>query len=258
MKFDMHCHTKEGSIDAHVDIETYVQKLISEGFDGMLVTDHNSYDGYRKWKEIANTVKTSKPFTVLKGIEYDTRDAGHMIVILPEHIFCKLLEVRGLTFNELEKLVHRLGGILGPAHPYGTGFFALMSTNFGKQNKEIIHKFDFVETFNACNHTIENVKARAWAAKYKKMNFGGSDAHFMNVVGSAFTSFDAEIKNNNDLIKAVQEKVKTVAGGSLLAKYQKHNSIKKYPCVAGYWVYNKLGAVFCTPARHKARKQLPA
>lgn len=42
MKIDMHCHTKEGSIDAKVSIEQYIKKLISNGFDGMLVTDHNS------------------------------------------------------------------------------------------------------------------------------------------------------------------------------------------------------------------------
>lgn len=258
MKFDMHCHTKEGSIDARVDIETYIKKLISEGFDGMLVTDHNSYDGYRKWKDMAQKLgeELEKPFTVLKGIEYDTRDAGHMIAVLPDEIHCKLLEVRGMTVNELEKLVHNLGGILGPAHPYGTGFFALMNTKFGKKNKDIVHKFDFIETFNACNHTIANVKAKALASKYKKPGFAGSDAHFMSVVGSAFTEFEKEIKNNNDLIKLVKEKARTMADGTLLEKYQRNNLIKKYPGVVGYWVYNKVGALIYTPARHRAYKQL--
>lgn len=35
-------------IDAKVPIQEYITKLVKEGFDGMLVTDHNSYDGYRK------------------------------------------------------------------------------------------------------------------------------------------------------------------------------------------------------------------
>ena len=56
MKIDMHCHTKEGSIDAKVKIENYINKLISNGCNGMLVTDHNSYNGYRKFKEIANRI----------------------------------------------------------------------------------------------------------------------------------------------------------------------------------------------------------
>ena len=36
MKLDMHCHTKEGSIDAKVPIQEYITKLVKEGLDGML------------------------------------------------------------------------------------------------------------------------------------------------------------------------------------------------------------------------------
>ena len=49
MKFDMHCHTKAGSIDASVSVERYIELLSAQGFDGMLVTDHDSYKGYHKW-----------------------------------------------------------------------------------------------------------------------------------------------------------------------------------------------------------------
>ena len=50
MKFDMHCHTKEGSLDGKVPISEYINILKSQGYGGMLVTDHDSYDGYRYWK----------------------------------------------------------------------------------------------------------------------------------------------------------------------------------------------------------------
>ena len=72
---------KRGSIDAKVPIQEYITKLVKEGFDGMLVTDHNSYDGYRKFEKIAKNLHLEKPFTVLKGIEYDTRDGGHVIAV---------------------------------------------------------------------------------------------------------------------------------------------------------------------------------
>ena len=51
MKLDMHCHTKEGSLDGKVSIEDYITRLEELGYDGMLVTDHNSYNGYREWKK---------------------------------------------------------------------------------------------------------------------------------------------------------------------------------------------------------------
>ena len=46
VKFDMHCHTAEGSVDAKVGIDDYIKILKSKGFNGMVVTDHDSYDGY--------------------------------------------------------------------------------------------------------------------------------------------------------------------------------------------------------------------
>ena len=82
MKFDMHCHTKEGSMDGKVMIEEYIRTLKRKGFGGMLVSDHDSYDGYREWK---NAIKgrAHQDFVVLKGVEYDTCDCGHILVIMP-------------------------------------------------------------------------------------------------------------------------------------------------------------------------------
>ena len=49
MKMDMHCHTKEGSLDAFATMEEYVSRLMELGYDGMMITDHNSYRGYDNW-----------------------------------------------------------------------------------------------------------------------------------------------------------------------------------------------------------------
>ena len=73
----MHCHTRYGSIDAKVRISEYVKMLSAKGYDGMLVTDHDSYRGYNRWKAENPDIK----FRVIRGVEYDTRDAGHFIVI---------------------------------------------------------------------------------------------------------------------------------------------------------------------------------
>ena len=74
MKLDMHCHVKEGSIDSKVSVDEYITKLKEEGFDGMLITDHDTYEGYRHWKN-EMLGKVHQDFVVLKGIEYDTSDA---------------------------------------------------------------------------------------------------------------------------------------------------------------------------------------
>ena len=80
MIFDMHCHTKEGSPDALVSLDATVKKLKSKGYNGMLVSDHNSYNGYKSMK------KEYKDFVVLRGIEYDSVDGGHLLIILPSRM----------------------------------------------------------------------------------------------------------------------------------------------------------------------------
>ena len=50
MKFDMHCHTKEGSMDGKVMIEEYIRTLKRKGFGGNpkeRFGEHDLYSG--KW-----------------------------------------------------------------------------------------------------------------------------------------------------------------------------------------------------------------
>ena len=42
MRFDMHCHTKEGSLDGKATLREYVLNLKKKGYAGMLISDHNS------------------------------------------------------------------------------------------------------------------------------------------------------------------------------------------------------------------------
>ena len=166
MKLDMHCHVKEGSIDSKVGIEEYIEKLIDNGYDGMVVTDHDTYNGYRYWK---NELKGKKyqDFMVFKGIEYDTTDAGHFLVIMPEGRKMRLLEMRGLPLAMLIDLVHKNGGVLGPAHPCGEKYLSFTNTKRFYKSPELIKRFDFIEVFNACESEESNEGAARLAKKYK-------------------------------------------------------------------------------------------
>ena len=94
MKFDMHCHTRAGSIDSKVETARYIELLKEQGFDGMLITDHDSYKGYYDWLSTRDSMPDEiKDFVVLKGVEYDTKDAGHFIVILPDHVHLHVLRM---------------------------------------------------------------------------------------------------------------------------------------------------------------------
>ena len=85
MKYDMHCHTKEGSLDGKVPVAEFISILKEKGFAGMLISDHDSYNGYRCWKKQRGEAG-DEDFLVLKGVEYDTIDAGHILVIMREGV----------------------------------------------------------------------------------------------------------------------------------------------------------------------------
>lgn len=242
MKIDMHCHTSEGSSDGHVSIEEYINSLKNQGFDGMVVTDHDSYGGYNYYKKhLADKISD---FVVLKGIEYDTFDAGHMIVIMPSDVHLPILEHRGLPVRILIHIVHAYGGIIGPAHPCGEPFLSIFSTGkFRRREVSIARRFDFIEGFNSCIDEEANKRACKIGRKFGKPLTGGSDTHNPDCVGSAFTILDECIKSEDELIRYIQKGGRTECGGTryygtLKDKLGGWNKFLVY----GFLPYNKAGA----------------
>lgn len=259
MKLDMHCHVKEGSIDSKVSLDEYITLLKEQGFQGMLITDHNTYNGYRYWK---NQIRGKKhtDFVVLKGIEYDTCDAGHIIVIMPEGVRMRLLEAKGLPVAKLIDFVHKNGGILGPAHPCGEKYLSLTNTKGYQKNPEIIQKFDFIEAFNTCEPDESNRAAFELAQKYGKPMFGGSDSHRQSCVGQAYTILPEDVTCETELITLIRKKPKLEAGGTMHVKASKEimGPVSK-ALTYSFWVYNKGGAAARSfKRRAKGREENPA
>lgn len=257
VKFDMHCHTKEGSLDGKVGIEDYIRILRQKGFQGMLVTDHNSYNGYRYWKKHLKGKKYTD-FVVLKGIEYDTFNAGHFLVILPEGVKARILEMRGMPVELLIKIVHAYGGILGPAHPFGEKYLSFGNTKKYRKNKDIMQQFDFLESYNSCENAERNEQAKMAARKYFLAGLGGSDSHKEDCIGTAYTEFREPVEKESDLIEQVKRRAPIKAGGTYYhgttkEKIGKMNDILLY----SFWVYNKVAGFAKLNKRRKQVKYLP-
>ncbi len=258
MKFDMHCHTKEGSLDGKVPIDEFIATLIKRGYDGMLVTDHDSYNGYRAWKRKLKD-KAFRNFVVLKGIEYDTIDAGHILVIMPETAKLPILELRGLPVQFLIDIVHRNGGILGPAHPCGEKYMSILNTRKHRRNLSVMEKFDFIEGFNACESRESNARAQEIAKEYGKPVLGGSDAHKLDCIGLGATEFAGNITCESELIALVKEKGREACrcGG----EYYEHTTKQKIGkvnnlLVQSFWFYNRIGSMWRHHKRHLELKRM--
>ncbi|MBO6134044.1 MAG: PHP domain-containing protein [Lachnospiraceae bacterium] len=240
MKLDMHCHTKEGSVDCSVSVREYIKRLIECGFDGMLVTDHDSYGGYRAYRN-ERLNREFPHFRVFKGVEYDTIDAGHIIVIMPEWISLKVLELRGLPLTVLIDIVHKYGGVLGPAHPCGERFLSYIGNRRAYKVSTML-KFDFVEAFNACEPEESNSEAKCLSSVYKKPGTGGSDSHRLDCIGLGYTMIPVELKRESDLIEYIKSGAPGMLSGG--SRYGKTIKDKLGPfndiLVNGFYFYNKL------------------
>lgn len=253
MKIDMHCHIKEGSIDSKVSLEEYITILKEHGFQGMLITDHDTYKGYRHWKKELKGKKHTD-FVVLKGIEYDTCDAGHIIVIMPEGVKMRVLEMRGLPVSVLIDFVHHHGGILGPAHPCGEKYLSFTNTKRFYKNPEIMKRFDFIEAFNACEPVESNGGAAKLCKKYQKPGIGGSDAHKPDCVGTAYTILPEPVTCETELIQLIRRKAVIEAGGVLYTKTTKEKIGKVNKLlVYSFWFYNKGGELL---KRHRRKEKI--
>lgn len=251
MKIDMHCHVKEGSIDSKVSLDEYITILKSKGFQGMVITDHNTYKGYRHWKYHMKG-KAHEDFVVLKGIEYDTRDAGHILVIMPEGVKMRLLEMRGMPVSVLIDLVHRNGGVLGPAHPCGEKYLSITNTKKFYTSPEIMKRFDFVEAYNCCESAASNAGAMKLAQKYGKVTIGGSDSHKPGCVGRAYTIIPEPVTCETELISMIHKKTKFETGGTLYEKTTKDRIGKVNKIlVYSFWFYNKGGELLRRHGRNE-------
>lgn len=255
MKIDMHCHVKEGSLDSKVSVEEYIMLLKAKGFQGMVITDHNTYKGYRYWK---NHIKGKRhtDFVVLKGIEYDTRDAGHILVIMPEGVKMRVLELRGMSVSVLIDFVHRNGGVLGPAHPCGEKYLSFTNTKRFRISPELMKRFDFVEAFNCCESVESNENALELAKKYDMVRIGGSDSHKPDCVGRAYTILPEPVTCETELISMIHRKTVFETGGNYYNKTTKEKMGKvKMILTYSFWFYNKGGELLRRHGRNVKMEQ---
>lgn len=253
-KYDLHVHTKEGSKDATLSILDTLKILEEKEYDGVLITDHNSYKGYKYY---LNNIKDTPSISVIKGIEYDTIDAGHMLVIMPNNVDLKILEYRGLTLRQLIGIVHSHGGIIGAAHPYYDANLGIAKSFKYKDHLDILKSLDFIETFNASEPDKHNKDSIDLAEKYNLPMTGGSDSHNYRNAGKGYTLFDNKINSEDELIAYIKNKKETEASGELYSFTFKHKlgpfGIILFPL---YWIWNRILWLIYLPIRQSYLKRL--
>ena len=168
----------------------------------------------------------------------------------------RLLEMRGMPLALLIDLVHRNGGVLGPAHPCGEKYMSFTNARRYYLSPEIVKRFDFVEAFNSCEPVSSNSGAEKLAKKYGKVMTGGSDSHKPDCVGRGYTILPEPVTCETELISLIHKKTPFKAGGVLYNKTTKEKigKINKL-LVYSFWVYNKSGELVKRHGRNKKMEE---
>ncbi|WP_028273409.1 CehA/McbA family metallohydrolase [Atopococcus tabaci] len=110
---ELHSHTNHSDGDFTVD-ELH-QQALEYGYDGLILTDHNTASGYKELEERAEESR----LVTLGGIEWTTY-FGHMLV----HDAKRLVDWRTAKPDTIDQHileVKEAGGLVGIAHPYAVG-----------------------------------------------------------------------------------------------------------------------------------------
>lgn len=194
----MHVHTKEGSLCSKVSVFNTIELLKKKGFDGVLLTDHESILGYQKYMSESDA---HDGFVVLKGFEYNSA-YGDLIIILPSD---EVFENVGMSTEAVIEKVHLKNGVVGIPHMFRDRLSVGNNAGDYTALERIVQLVDFIEVYNGKATEEQNETAQWFAKQYFKFETSGSDSHTSKGVGKAYTIFEGVIKTELDLINYIKK-----------------------------------------------------
>ena len=184
LKIDLHVHTRYSN-DAAITLEQVIRYAQKNGLDGVAVTDHDTVQGARR-------LMKQKSFLVVPGIEVSSLH-GHILGLnITEPIQPKL------DITQTAEKIRQLGGITVIAHPS-----VVIKTGLGTTITSA-STIDAVEVINASAFPffLSTYLGRRLARRLDLPQTAGTDAHYPEEIGSAYTTIDAD-SNRDDVTEAI-------------------------------------------------------
>ena len=186
LRIDLHLHTNY-SRDANTTLEEAVYYARKKQLDGIAITDHDRVEGARRLAQ-------EKDFLVIPGIEVSSRH-GHILGLnITEPVPPKL------SVAETVEKIQLLGGLAVIAHPsvvIKTGLGARIDSASGIDAVEVINA-------SAIPFSLSTYLSRRLALRLQLPETAGSDSHYPDEIGSAYTIIDAD-PNRDDVIEAIRK-----------------------------------------------------
>jgi hypothetical protein len=156
---DLHIHTKY-SFDSSINPKSLVDQLYShESIRVIAITDHNTFEGYHKVRELASPYPD---VLVIPGIEIGT-PLGDLIVLGTDEAPPLLRDV-----NDVISFAKEKDCVVIVPHPY---------REYGLGNSAKLYAVDAIETLNGSTSLHMNKLAENLAKEMGLPGVAGSDAH---------------------------------------------------------------------------------
>ncbi|MEI7925144.1 MAG: PHP-associated domain-containing protein [Chloroflexota bacterium] len=181
---DLQVHTSHG--DGMEDARTIFERIELRGeLDVIAITDHDDVRGALEAREVYSHSRYH--FDLITGIEVTTRQ-GHLLALFVDQPIP--------SFRSLEATVaavHRAGGLAVVPHP-----FSALTRSVGRRALERVLAIED-ESTHPDGIELANPTSMGWdtgararrlnATRYHLAETGGSDAHFVEALGNAYTLF---------------------------------------------------------------------
>ncbi|CAG8476916.1 2985_t:CDS:2 [Cetraspora pellucida] len=201
---DGHSHTTYS--DGRMKPEQLLQWAIANGYNAIVVSDHNTIEGALKAQKIANE-KYKGLITVIPGMEYRIHMQFIGIQSNPFGPFNKPFP----TNEELKALidkVHKMGGLVTVNHiPWSnkTEWGYDVPTLLDHPTRDELYEMG-VDGFEIINGNVFDHETYVFAKNHKSLAISGSDVHFPSEGAYAWTLLKAGNKTVEGIMSALRGK----------------------------------------------------
>jgi predicted metal-dependent phosphoesterase TrpH len=197
---DVHMHTNLG--DGWASPAQVIDEALRHDLQVIAVTDHDHIEGAKRVAELL--AQCNLPLELITGVEVSTRQ-GHLL-----GLFVKRAPRAWRHVEESIETIKEQGGLVIVPHPFGR----LVPSLSRHKIEELLNKGYAIDGIEIYNPSPANASMRSAVIQanqtWKLAETGGSDAHFWQHIGAAYTYFSGT--SAQDLRQAILERT-VHAGG---------------------------------------------
>ncbi len=211
-KYETHLHTSPVSRCARATVEETLNFYISQGYDGIFITNHYptrgfSCDADASYEDVINrlfsdyeaavSLAEKANIKVFFGVEISLDGTDFLIYGPDKKFYLQNPQLEDMPMRRRLDFLMSAGALVIQAHPF-------REANYIDHIRLFPRSVHSIEIFNACRTDFENQMAEQYAENYGLFKFAGSDNHVAGKIKRlAGMEFDTPLSDEQDFAKRI-------------------------------------------------------